>query len=178
MTLTARRRPSTVNMLVAPLFALASGSLAYTLPVDLARGDTSATQRSGATPVVNAEVMVLLGTDLPGGGAIDPAIGNMPQLRKPPLSAYNSYRLLDKRTLALPLGRNETYTMLNGRVLHVTAVEPTSEHGYRVKAAITQPGGNAYLKQLELTAKVNEPFFVAGQQFHGGTLILAITLRR
>jgi len=87
MTLTARRRPSTVNMLVAPLFALASGSLAYTLPVDLARGDTSATQRSGATPVVNAEVMVLLGTDLPGGGTIDPAIGNMPQLRKPPLSA-------------------------------------------------------------------------------------------
>jgi hypothetical protein len=75
------------------------------------------------------------------------------------------------------MGHSGTYTMANGRVLQVTFVEPTVDHGFHVKTAINQPGGNAYLKLLELTAKPNEPFFVAGQQFKGGSLVLAITLR-
>jgi hypothetical protein len=127
---------------------------------------------------VNAEIMVLHGKEVEGRGSIDPAIGHMPQLRQPPLSAYNSYRLLDKKILTLQMGRSGTYTLANGRVLQVTFVEPTPDHGFHVKAAINQPGGNAYLKLLELTAKPNEPFFVAGQTYEGGNIILAITLRR
>jgi hypothetical protein len=160
-------------MLAAPLFALAVGSLSFVLPIEPAWG-----QHGHAGVVVNAEVMVLVGTDLPGGGSIDPAIGRLPQLKKPPLSAYNTYRLVDKRTLPLELGKSETYTLVNGRVLQVTFVETTPDHGFHVKAAINQPGGHAYLKLLDLTAKPNEPFFVGGQSFGGGSLVLAITLRR
>ena len=179
MTLAPRRCPSLVTRLVtglaAPLLALVAGVLTLTLPAQAAWGDGNG--RQGAVLVVNAEVMVLFATQIDGHGSIDPAIGNMPQLRKPPLSAYNTYRLLDRRSLQLELGRSATYTMANGRVLQVTFVEPTADHGFRVKAAINQPGGNAYLKLLELTARANEPFFVAGQAFNGGTIILAITLR-
>ncbi len=159
------------------LFMLAAAtSLAAVVPLDTARGDGRSSH--AATIMLNAEVMVLLGTQMPGGGSIDPSIGNLPQLRKPPLSSYNTYALLDKRTIPLTVGSSGTYTLANGRVLQVTFVETTPDHGFHVKAAINQPGGNAYLKLLELTAKPNEPFFVAGQSFGGGSLILAITLRR
>ena len=177
MTPPTQRRSLTtrfVTSVAAPLLALAAFSLSFVLPIDTAWGDG----HGHASVVVNAEVMVLVGTDLPGGGSIDPAIGHLPQLKKPPLSAYNTYRLVDKRTLPLELGKSETYTLVNGRVLQVTFVETTPDHGFHVKAAINQPGGHAYLKLLDLTAKPNEPFFVGGQSFGGGSLVLAITLRR
>src|ERR1700729_1084400 len=147
MPLPPPRRPSIVTMLAASLFALAAGSLVLTFPVDVAQAQgPHPGPPAGAALVVNAEVMVLLATQLPGSGSIDPAIGNLPQLRKPPLSAYNTYHLLDKRSVAVPLGRSGTYTLANGRVLQVTFVEPTADHGFHVKAAINNPGHAAYLK--------------------------------
>jgi hypothetical protein len=163
--------------MTAPLVALAVGSLVLGVPVDRAWGAGGAGAHSAAVKVVNAEIMVLLATQVEGHGSIDPAIGNLPQLKKPPLSAYNTYRLLDKRSLAIQMGSSSTYTLANGRVLQVSFVEPTAEQGFHVKAAINQPGGNAYLKLLELTAKANEPFFVGGQSWSGGSILLAITLR-
>jgi hypothetical protein len=132
---------------------------------------------SPASLLINAEIMVLHAANQPGPGSIDPAIGNFPQLRSPPLSAYNTYQLMNRKILQLPAGNSGTYTLPNGRVLQVTFVGPTSDHGFKVKAAINQPGGNAYLKLLELTAKPNDPFFIAGQTFQGGNLVLVITLR-
>jgi len=178
MTLPPRRRFSLLTTVAPPLLALAAGALVVALPSSLAWGDGTAGARGPAMMVVNAEIMVLHATETPGAGSIDPAIGNLPQLRKPPMSAFNTYRLLDKRTIPIEMGRSATYTIANGRVLQVSFVEPTADHGFHVRAAINQPGGNAYLKLLELTAKANEPFFVAGQLYNGGTLILAITLRR
>jgi hypothetical protein len=130
-----------------------------------------------ASLLVNAEIMVLHAANLPGSGSIDPAIGNLPQLRNPPLSAYNTYELIGRRTLPILAGNSATYPLPNGRVLQVTFVGPTSDHGFHVKTAINQPGGNAFLKLLELTAKPNEPFFVAGQTYKGGNMVLAINLR-
>jgi hypothetical protein len=173
MPLTLWRRP----WLLSTLAALAAGSLVMTLPVDRAWGAGGTGAHAAAVKVVNAEIMVLFATQVEGHGSIDPAIGNLPQLKKPPLSAYNTYKLLDKRSLAIQMGASSTYTLANGRVLQVSFVEPTAEHGFHVKAAINQPGGNAYLKLLELTAKANEPFFVGGQSFNGGSILLAITLR-
>ncbi len=186
MTLTSRRRSSLLTTLTASLLVVAAGALVLALPVDVAWGDAPPVGPPPPPPppgppavlVVNAEVMVLHATTVDAPPWIDPAIGPLPQLRKPPLSAYNTYRLLDKRLLPLQMGRSSTYTMANGRVLQLTFVEPTADHGFHVKAAINQPGGKAYLKQLELTARPNDPFFVAGQEYKGGVLVLAITLRR
>jgi hypothetical protein len=187
MTFPARRCPSILSTTLASLLAVAVGSLVVAFPAD-SRAETPvpppSTAPSAIPPappaavVVNAEVMVLHATLVDTSGFIDPAIGSLPQLRKPPLSAYNTYKLLDKRALPIQMGRSATYTLANGRVLQLTFIEPTPQNGFHVKAAINQPGGNAYLKQLELTAKPNEPFFLAGQQYKGGVLVLAITLRR
>jgi hypothetical protein len=172
MPLTPRRRSPFVTMLAAPLLAVAAGSLVVAFPQDVAWGGATGASRPVVVKVVNAEIMVLFATEMPGPGSIDPAIGNLPQL-----SAYNTYRLLDKRSLPIQMGTSSTYTLANGRVLQVSFVETTPDHGFHVRAAINQPGGNAYLKLLELTAKPNDPFFVGGQSFNGGSILLAITLR-
>jgi hypothetical protein len=134
--------------------------------------------RAAASSIlVNAEIMVLHATMAPGPGSIDPAIGKMPQLQKPPFSVFNTYRLIDKKIIPLEVGRTGPYTLPNGRVLQVTFAHPTQDKRFHVQVAINQPGGHAYLKLLEVTAGANETFFVAGQPYKGGVLVLGITLR-
>jgi hypothetical protein len=130
-----------------------------------------------AALLVNAEIMVLHATMVPGPGSIDPAIGKMPQLQKPPFSVFNTYRLLDKKLIPLEVGKTGPYTLPNGRVLQVTFANPTTDKRFHIQVAINQPGGNAYLKLLEVTAGANETFFVAGQPYKDGVLVLGITLR-
>jgi hypothetical protein len=129
--------------------------------------------------VVHAEVMVLFATTVPGPGSIDPAIGKMPQLTKPPFSVFNTYRLLDRKVIPLDLGKSGPYTLPNGRVLQVTFVDSTPEKRFHIKVAINPPGGSgSYLKLLEVTAEPNDPFFVAGQPYKDGVLVLGISLRQ
>jgi hypothetical protein len=125
---------------------------------------------------VTAEVMVLHATQSDGGVSIDPRIGNMPQLTKPPFSAYNQYKLLDRKALPLEKGKPAAYVLPNGRTLQVSLVDVV-EKRFHVSAAINQPGGQAFLKLLDVTAAPNEPFFVGGQSYQGGTLVLGITLK-
>lgn len=121
-----------------------------------------------------AELVVLHATNGPAPH-IDPRIGTLPQLTKPPFSSYNVYKLLDRALLAVTRGKPASYTLPNGRTLQL-AVEPEGEL-YRVTASISQKKGNAYLKLLEVTAPKNEPFFVAGQSYDKGSLVLAITIK-
>jgi hypothetical protein len=121
--------------------------------------------------------MVLLATMVPGPGSIDSAIGKMPQLQKPPFSVFNTYRLLDRRIIPIELGKTGPYSLPNGRVLQVTFANPTQDKRFHIQVAINQPGGNAYLKLLEVTAGPNETFFVAGQPYKDGVLVLGLTLR-
>lgn len=127
---------------------------------------------------LTAEIMVLHATQGPEGkGSIDPAVGNMPQLKKPPFSAYNTYKLLDKKALPLEKGKSVEYPIVNGRTLQVTLVEITADKRYRIAAAISEPGKPAFLKVLEVTAAANEPFFVAGQSYNDGILVMGITVK-
>ena len=133
---------------------------------------------AAATPTtVNAEVMVLHATQSAGAGSIDPQIGNLPQLKKPPFSAYNTYKLLDKKSLVLEKSKPSSYTMVNKRVLQVTLEDITADSRYKIGAAINQPGGDAFLKLLEVTATPNDTFFVAGQTYEGGILVIGITIK-
>ena len=122
------------------------------------------------------EVMVLHATQAPGPGSIGPGIGNMPQLQQPPFSAWNTYRLLAKQSLVLQQGAPMTYALPNGRVLQITLAGIAPGPRFKIAAAINQPGGSSYLKLLEVTAPPNQTFFVAGQQFQGGVIIIGFTL--
>ncbi len=120
--------------------------------------------------VLATEVMILHATN--AGKGIDARIGNMPELRKPPFSSWNSYELLSKSRL--PLSKDDqTLTLPNGRVLKTKLLEvlPDKEH-VRLSASINQPRGKTFLPLLEVKAKVGQTFIVAGQSFKGGILVL------
>ncbi len=127
--------------------------------------DTSAT----------AEVMVLHATQVEGKGSIDPRIGNLPQLKKPPFSAFNTYKLLDKKDLSLQKGKGTTYALQNGRLLEITLVERGADKRIKVVARIIDGKTGRDFLRSEVTATPGEPFFLAGQGYEGGTLVVGIT---
>jgi hypothetical protein len=127
------------------------------------------------TSPVKADVMVLHATNADDGGAgIDPRIGNLPALKQPPFSSYNTYKFISGTTL--PVNKPATTTLPNGRVLQISLIKTLPNDRYRVAASINQPGGNTFLPLLEVTAPACKPFFVAGQSYQGGMLVVGITV--
>lgn len=144
-----------------------------------AQADTSsAPPRQAPSGAMSAEVIVLHATN--DGSGIDPKIGKMPALGQPPFSSYNSYKLLDRVTLPLAKGKSSTTKLPTGRDLMVSlkdVIEPRKKdepRRYAVTASIQKPDGNTFLPLLEVSAKAGEPFFVAGQNYKGGSLVLGI----
>ena len=117
------------------------------------------------------EVLVIHATNL--GKGIDPRIGNMPELKKPPFSSYDSYELLSKTRL--PLSKAEkTMNLPNRRVLKTKLLDVLPDTAVKISASINQPGGKPFLPLLEVKAKVNQSFIVAGPSYKGGILVLVI----
>ncbi len=159
-------------------FALAAAALGLGAALPSASAQSAAAPSKGEAPrPVTADILEMHATLTDGGSYIDPLIGNMPQLTKPPFSAYNSYKLLDHKTLAMLAGSPQTFRLVNARLLQLTLIEVTGDKRYHVATAINQPGGTAFLKLLEVKAAANETFFVGGQSYKGGSLVLAITMR-
>lgn len=154
------------------------------LGVTLAAGSGGALADEPAKPAevapaeVAVEIVILHATN--DGSGIDPKIGKMPALAQPPFSSYNSYKLLDRVKLPLAKGKSSTTKLPTGRDLMVTLkaiTEPTKKgepRKYVVTASIQKPDGNTFLPLLEVNAKPGEPFFVAGQTYKGGTVVIGI----
>lgn len=144
-----------------------------------ARADASgAPPHQAASAAMSAEVIILHATN--DGTGIDPKIGKMPALGQPPFSSYNSYKLLDRVTLPLAKGKSSTTKLPTGRELMVSlkdVIEPKRKdepRRYLVTASIQKPDGHTFLPLLEVSAKAGEPFFVAGQNYKGGSLVIGI----
>jgi hypothetical protein len=140
-------------------------------------------ETSGGAPAdakdaaVSAEVIVLAATN--DGSGLDPKIGKMPELLKPPLSSYNSYKLLDRSKVSLVKGTTTTTRLPNTRDLKITLKEEVpAKDGepakYVITASIQKADGNAFLPKVEVTAKPGETFFVAGQKHGDGVLVIGI----
>ncbi len=121
-----------------------------------------------------AEVMVLHATNSKKG--IDKRIGDMPELKKPPFSSYDSYQLLRRVRLPLDKGQARTIKLPNGRVLRTKLLDILPKEYLRVSASINQPKGKTFLPLLEVKAKVGQAFIVAGQSYKGGILVLVIRM--
>lgn len=161
-------------------FCLALGAVAQHPAVAIAAGATPAVApaQTPATTCVNAEVIVLHGTN--DGTGIDPKIGKIPELSKPPFSSYNSYKLLDRPKINTCKGKEVKVKLPNERELAVMLkdiLEPKKKDDvtrYLVNVSINKPGGNTFLPLLEVNAKAGEWFFVAGQSYKGGMLAFGI----
>lgn len=177
----------------SPIFVAALAALALSLAPGLssvaqAQGNAAAPAASAA-PVAkaNLELMILQASNEDPAG-IDPRIdegyakgqGPSAQLGKPPFSAYKTYKLRERKLLGLEKGKSSDVVMPNGRKLQVTLTEVTTEKGekrYKMSASISQPDGKAYLPLLEVTASEGKSFFVAGQSFEKGSIVLAMTVK-
>lgn len=119
-----------------------------------------------------ADVLVIHAATVPGAGSMDPKLANLRQLKNVPFNGYNSFKVLDSKSalalakvgpsVALPNGYNFSLSLssVEGKTLHIV---PSLS-----KTAAPHP-------LPEVSAKAGEPFFVAGQSYQGGILIIAVT---
>ncbi len=156
--------------------------LAFGLPAMTAAGHSASASPSKRAAAL--EITVIYAARADGGAAIDPGLRDLPQLtRDQPFVRYNVYRLLERKELPLEEGKPETYSIVNGRTLQITLVDTQGGSGshperrFHVRAAIEEPGKQAFLKLLDVTATESEPFFVGGQSYQGGTLFLELVVR-
>ena len=128
-------------------------------------------------PSCQAEVIVLHASN--AGGGIDPKVGDLPQLKRPPFSAYDTYKLLDRSKLSLVKAAPSTFKLPGGRELIVTMKDEVpakagSPRKVLLSASIRNAAGEKTLPMLDVTAAPGEIFFVAGPKHEGGTLVMGI----
>jgi hypothetical protein len=125
---------------------------------------------------VTAELLLLHGTNNNTG--IDPKLGRIPALSKPPFSAYNSYDLLKREALELFLNRAATTRLPNKGELVVTYQGATHRGGpkkYIVDLSI-QRHGSAILPLLQVNANAGEMLFAAVPGYRGGVLVIGVKI--
>lgn len=126
------------------------------------------------TRPVRAEILVVLARA--EEGAIAPELANLPALRQPPFDAYRSMTLLSRVERSLSSDAPIEYDLVNGRRLRVELVRVTADGRYRVRISINRPGESDYLPVLQVVASPGDPFFVAGQSWQGGTLVIGLRI--
>jgi hypothetical protein len=171
-----------VVAIAAVTSATISGGALGAVPIAAAGADLPIAQPAQPKPPspssISSDVIVLHGTNDSSG--IDPKIGKIPALAKPPFSAYNSYKLLDRTKLGLAKGKASAFKLPTGRELSVMYKDVVAQKNdgdkprFVITTSIQKPGGNSFLPLLEVNAKAGEYFFVAGQQYKGGMLVIGI----
>ena len=133
----------------------------------LARSDRAATISK-----VAAEVLVVLAKEEPG--EIDPQLKKLTALRRPPFNSFRSMQILSRPKLTLTPGKDALVSLPNGRRVKLTLLRVMPDGRYKVKAAINRPDKSDYLPLLQVVASAGDPFFVAGQTYKGGTLVVGV----
>ena len=135
-------------------------------------GTPAPSARPGAEKPLLTEVLILHATNEQKG--IDPRIGKLPELGKPPFSNYDSYQVLDRARLPLKKDAPQNLKLPNGRTLQVRLLEELGPDAVRLSASINRPSGKEFLPLLEVKAHVGQAFIVAGQSHKKGILVLVI----
>jgi hypothetical protein len=160
------RRGFSLLALGAPL------AIALTVPRD--------SRAQGSTPSV--EILVLYARKDPKGGAVDPRVPKIPQLSREPFNQFNAYAFVDKQTLKLDQMKgadpwkgkpSATYALPNGKPIQVVLLERLPGARFQMGAAIGADSPDV----VRWDAPVSEPFFIAGQSYKDGILVLGISLR-
>ena len=152
-------------------------ALLGTLPfAEIASAQSSSLSRNdrASTANVPAEVLVVLAKE--EQGKIDPQLKDLTALRRPPFNAFRSMKILSRPKLTLTPGKDAFVSLPNGRRLKLTLLRVMPDGRYKVRAAINRPNKSDYLPLLQVVAAAGDPFFVAGQSYQGGTLVVGVTV--
>jgi hypothetical protein len=124
-----------------------------------------------------------------GPGSIDKQLHDVSlHVKEKPFSSFNVFKHLDHTNL--PLDKPASYSLANGRTLVVTLASVvdadagagdagTREKRYQLDTQISEPadaGKTPFLK-AHVTASANAPFWVIGQSYQGGTLLIELVVR-
>jgi hypothetical protein len=164
---------SIVNSLLARVL------LGWALGILVVAGAMSSALRASAqapppNAAVRGEVFVVLASE--ADGVIDPSLADIPALRQPPFNTFRSMSVLARSTAQISLERPMEVALPNGRHLRIALERPLSDGRYRVRISINTPGQADYLSLLEVLASPGDPFFVAGQNWLGGTLVIGVRI--
>jgi len=138
-------------------------------------------KQAPAVTEVKAEIIVLHATN--AGKGIDPDIGKIPELGEPPFSSYNSYKLLKRiEGFKLPKGEAKELVLPDRGKLSLTfkdtAKGKKAEDAlrYLLDASIKKADGSDFLAGMGATALKGKYFFIAGQKYDGGVLVVGIKI--
>jgi hypothetical protein len=152
----------------AVMAALAVGA-ALLGQTSVASADPPAT-KAEAKETPRAEVMIVHATKCERK-SVDPAIGDTP-----PALGYDCLKLIEKKTMVLPLNQGATTLLPNGRtfqLLHSARVGAR----YKITASISPADGSAgFTKLADITADANKPFNVGGFTYKGGVLVVTVRI--
>jgi hypothetical protein len=124
-------------------------------------------------PVVLAgEVLVLLASEKEG--PIDPSLSHVRALKHPPFNSFKSMRLLSRSAVKLVSEQAVDLYLPNGRIVQLTLVARLPDGRAKVEVSINRSYEHDYLPLMHVIASPGEPFFVAGQKFEGGTLVIGV----
>jgi len=100
------------------------------------------------------------------------------ELKRPPMSAYNSWKQLDQGSLGLVRGKAGVMKLPGGAALKLLleGVEEKDGKRYAVSASITKDGKD-FLPGAQFKARGGKTFFVGGIEHKGGVLFLGITIQ-
>ena len=139
-----------------------------------AQGSSLSQSDRASTKNVPAEVLVVLAKE--EAGSIDPQLAKLPALRRPPFNSFRSMKILSRPKLTLTPGKDALVPLPNGRRVKLTLLRVMPDGRYKVRAAINRPNKSDYLPLLQVMASAGDPFFVAGQAYQGGTLVVGVTV--
>lgn len=156
--MTTRSRRSVLKLLAGSGFVLAGVSAAVR---KASAGDPPAE--------IKAELLILHATN--EGKGIDPGIGDLPELKKPPFSSYDTYKLLEKASQKLPKGKEQEKKLPNDDKLLLTYKDMVSKKDqpdkFVIPARIVKKDGDEIVSAT-YTAPKGQFFFVAGPKFTKG----------
>jgi hypothetical protein len=132
----------------------------------------AAQSQAGAPQSAPSEVLIVLGRS--EGSEVDPALLPLKALHKAPFDAFPTKALLQRAEVRLEAGKDTEVALPNGRTLHLTLTEALTDGRLRLKVSVGRSGERDYLPLMTVTAAPGDPFFIAGQKYAGGTLILGV----
>jgi hypothetical protein len=125
-----------------------------------------------ASAPVAGEVFVVLASE--GDGSIDPSLSDIKALKQPPFNGFKSMKILSRAALKLDGDKAASVDLPNGRRLQLSLIERMPDGRAKVQVSINRPNQKDYLPLLQVIASPGEPFFVAGQKYQGGTLVIGV----
>ena len=144
------------------------------LPLSAAGAQDGQVNKLNKEPAVPAEVLVVLASGEEGAHGIDASLSDIRALKHPPFNEYKTLKLLSRTKVQLPRDQSVEIALPNGRTLVLRLVKKLPDGRAKVQVSISRPNRKEYLPLLEVIASTGEPFFVAGQRYDGGTLVLGI----